>query len=125
MVTRELARRLRRLEDAASRRAAATTPPPPLRSEAVEWERTLEVLEALIECGELPMPPPDCATEHDVDGGLCEQCNSWQHAVERHVSSRDEAGDRWTFDIVRILAEAEAWPLSEPTWRILHEAQQH
>ena len=45
MARRELEKRLRCLEDEARRRAAMERPRP-ARSEPVEWERTLKVLDA-------------------------------------------------------------------------------
>ena len=67
----------------------------------------------------IPMPPPDCATKHDPDGGLCELCEKWQQRAEHHVNSYDEARDRRFLDLVQIIAEAETWPLSQATWAIL------
>jgi hypothetical protein len=74
MARRELDKRLHRLEDTARRRAATETPRPPARNEAVEWKRTLEVIDALMECVAIPQPPPECAAEHNADGGSCERC---------------------------------------------------
>jgi hypothetical protein len=120
MARRELDQRLRRLEDRARRRAATERPRPPARNEAVEWERTLQVIEALMECGAIPEPPPECAAEHDADGGSCERCEKWRQAVEGHVNSMDEARERRFLDLTQALAKAEEWPLTQATWAILN-----
>jgi hypothetical protein len=120
MARRELDQRLRRLEDSARRRAATQTPRPPARDEAVEWEYTLQVLDALTECGAIPEPPPECAATHDADGGSCERCEKWRQAVEQRVNSMDEARERRFLDLTQILAEAEEWPLTQATSAILN-----
>ena len=77
MTTPLLWRRLQHAELRAERRRKPTKAKPREPNQAVEMDRALRVLDALIECGEL-LPPSETCPRADSGGPLCAACENWQ-----------------------------------------------